>query len=498
MRISKRIIAGVICLMLSMSSMTVLAAGTSSVAISKENPAVGDTFTVTATATESGNMTVKYNENVLSVVNCNVSGYRSSAGEVDFTGKQGTITFKANSAGQSAIAVSSSNASSSSMVVNVGAANATPAGASEDFDINGKKYTVSERFTQAEIPAGYNQVQLTINGKSLKGISNGQTTMVYLKPVDNIEGAGTFYIYDQATNSIKDNFYLGRADYYVIPSTTGETINDKLTKGTIDVDGRQVEVYTMQGVDGFVFVYGTSNTNITGWFQYDISEKTVQRVNEALFTVSSANAETNTEPGILDMLKSINMRYIIAALIFVVIVVIAIIINVALKKRDDKADLIDGDEFDSDEIGTANNNTEGDNSENVNDEDLDPKEQKRLLKEQKKREKEELKAAKKEAKRLKKERLYDEYEKKPTIEEEIQEEFGDFDIDKSIDELKVDKVPKVEDVIRNEEPAAEEKVAFWEDEKDVKKAQKKAKKESKKKNSKSNGSGSDIIDFNDL
>ncbi len=535
MRIKSRIIAVVACLILTMSPLTALAAGTSSVAISTENPAVGDTFTVTATATESGNMTVKYNENVLSVVNCNVSGYRSSAGEVDFTGKQGTITFKANAAGQSAIAVSSSNASSSSMVVNVGATNtAAPAGASEDFDINGKKYTVSERFSPEEIPGGYSQVQLTINGKSLKGISNGQTTMVYLKPVDNVGGPGTFYVYDPTTNSIKDNFYLGRPDYYVVPGEPSEMISEKLTKSTIDVDGRQVEVYTMQGVEGFVYVYGTSSTNVTGWFQYDVSEKTVQRVNESLLTVGSTNAKTDSEPGILDTLKSINMRYIIAAIIFVVIVVVAIIINIVLKKRDDKADLIDGDEVDEETEGKDNIIEAG-----IEDE-LDPKEQKRLLKEQKKREKEERKAAKKEAKRRKKDDLFDEYIDEPTIEDEIQEEFGDFDIDKSIDDLKVDKLPKVEDVIREdtkdddidvsprenkpqlqEEVVEDEGAAFWEDEKDIKKAQKKAKKESKKKknvfgdeeldlseelhakpdkkkNSKPNGSGSDIIDFNDL
>ena len=536
MRIRSRIIAVVVCMMLTMSPLTVLAAGTSSVAISTENPAVGDTFTVTATATESGNMTVKYNENVLSVVNCNVGGYRSSAGEVDFTGKQGTITFKANAAGQSAIAVSSSNASSSSMVVNVGAANAAaPAGASEDFDINGKKYTVSERFTPQEIPNGYNQVQLTINGKSLKGISNGQTTMVYLKPVDNVGGPGTFYVYDPATNSIKDNFYLGRPDYYVVPGEPSEMISENLTKGSIDVDGRQVEVYTMQGVDGFVYVYGTSSTNVTGWFQYDVSEKTVQRVNEAIFTSGSANTKADSEPGILDTLKSINMRYIIAAIIFVVIVVVAIIINIVLKKRDDKADLIDGDEIDDNEDGTDNISKDNTSEANIDDE-LDPKEQKRLLKEQKKREKEERKAAKKEAKRRKKDDLFDEYATEPTIEDEIREEFDDFDIDRSIDELKVDKVPKVEDIIREnakddsievtprdhrpkmqqdvfeEEP----KAAFWEDEKDIKKAQKKAKKKknvfgdeeldikeelytkSDKKNSKPNNSSSDIIDFNDL
>ncbi len=546
MKIRRTLLAFIACMILTMSAMTVGAAGTSSVAISTENPAVGDTFTVTATATESGNMTVKFNENVLSVVNCNVSGYRTSAGEVDFSGKQGTITFKANAAGQSAIALSSSNASSSSMVVNVGSAASNPssAGASEDFDINGKKYTVSERFTAEEIPGGYNQVQLQINGKSLKGISNGQTTMVYLKPVDNVAGSGAFYIYDQASNTVKDNFYLGKPDYYVIPATPSDKPSDSLKGGTIDVDGRQVEVYSLDGVEGFVYVYGTSSTNVTGWFQYDTTEKTVQRANEALFKTNTTSSEPENGSGLLDKIKAINIRYIIAAIIFVIIVVVAVIINVVLKKRDEKADLIDGDEEEPEDSF----------------DDLDKeskKEAKRRLKEEKKREKEERKAAKKEEKRRRKEELYDEDD------EDIYDEYDDFDIDKSIDNLKAedepvsqkesepqnnldDKGKKNSDVVEElqakeepkvkedskvkeepeikQEPKEDDEFAFWEDEKDIKKELKKRKKESRKKknvfgddeldlneelNSKmhkandfkktdNKSGGSDIIDFNDF
>lgn len=547
MKIRRTLLACIACMILTMSAMTVGAAGTSSVSISTETPAVGDTFTVTATATESGNMTVKFNENVLSVVNCNVSGYRTSAGEVDFSGKQGTITFKANAAGQSAIALSSSNASSSSMVVNVGSAASNPssAGASEDFDINGKKYTVSEKFTAEEIPGGYNQVQLQINGKTLKGVSNGAMTLVYLKPVDNVAGQGTFYIYDAATNSVKEYFFLGKPDYYVIPSNPPELISDKLQAGKIDVDGRQVDVYLLDGVNDFAYVYGTSSTNVTGWFQFDKTEKTVQRANEVLFKTNTVSSESENESGLLDKIKAINLRYIFAGIVFVVIVVVVIIINIILKKRDDKADLIDGDEEEPvDEF-----------------EDLDKeskKEAKRRLKEEKKREKEERKAAKKEERRRRKEEYFDDEE------EDIYDEYDDFDIDKSIDELAVSDEPKVaketeKDIEKTDNKANETEVetakdvsekpeveteikkdipektnnqsednsddfAFWEDEKDIKKELKKRKKESKKKKNvfgddelelqeetnsridKSNdlkksdakSGGSDIIDFNDF
>lgn len=526
MRKNRRLIAIVAGLVLMMSSMSALAAGTSSVSVSSNSPGVGDTFTVTATATESGKMAVKYNKDVLSVVNCDVSGYTSSPGEVDFNGKRGTITFKANAAGESAISVSSDSASGSSMVVNVGGAAAGVA--SEDFDINGVKYTVSERFSNEEIPGGYSPVQLTINGKNLKGVSNGAMTLVYLKPVDNVAGAGTFYIYDQASNSVKDYVYLGRADYYVIPSSPTEIISDKLTQGTIDVDGRQVSIFKVEGEGDFVYVYGTSSTNVTGWFQYDIAEKTVQRVNKAVFASGNTSAEPENTSSILDKIKAINIRYIIAGAIFVLIIVIAVVINIILKKRDDKADLIDGDE-----------------------EDFVDSIDKKSAKEEKKRAKEEKKAAKKEARRRKKEEYYDDEDDEV---DDIYDEYDDFDIDQSIDNLKAEEEPKGKDDTPEIKPEAkqdtnpeskpdtepeaksdvkedapkskedEEDFAFWEDEKDIKKEQKRRKKEQKKaknvfgddeldlneeyqkkmkKKSEANSSskksgGSDIIDFNDL
>ncbi len=409
------IFCAILITMFLMTPVGVLAAGTTALSVSTNNPAQGETFTVTATATESGNMAVKYNGNVLSVVGCDVNGFTQSNGEVHFTGSRGTITFKADNVGGSAIAVSSSNASASSVVITVGAGAAT-AGASEDFELDGVKYTVSEKYSPEEVPEGFTQTLFQIGDKNLKGVTNGTMNLIYLKPVDNVNGPGKFYIYDQNSHSVSNYFFLGRADYYLIPSEPSELINSALRKGQITVQGQTVTVYTLQGIDDFVYVYGRCSDNTTGWFEYDVSGNTIQRINEAIFNnVSEGSAEGSGLASIIEALKSINIRYIIAGAAFIVIVIIAIIVNIVLKKRDDKADLIDGDE----EFVGGND--------------------KKLSREEKKRAKEEAKQAKAEAKDAAKDAKRAEKEAKKAAKlgivseeeymDEIYDEYGDFDID---------------------------------------------------------------------
>ncbi len=433
----------IIIAMFLMTPLGVLAAGTTALSVSTNNPAQGETFTVTATATEAGNMAVKYNGNVLSVVGCDVNGFTQSNGEVHFTGSRGTITFQANNVGGSAISVSSSNASASSVVITVGAGAAT-AGASEDFELDGVKYTVSEKYSPEEVPEGFTQTLFQIGDKNLKGVTNGTMNLIYLKPVDNVAGPGKFYIYDQNSHSVSNYFFLGRSDYYLIPSEPSELINSALRKGQITVQGQTVTVYTLQGIDDFVYVYGRCSDNTTGWFEYDVSGNTIQRINEAIFNnVSEGSGEGSGLASLLDALKSINIRYIIAGIAFIVIVIIAIIVNVVLKKRDDKADLIDGDE------------------EFVEGSD------KNLSKEEKKRAKEEAKQAKAEAKEAAKDAKRAEKEAKKAAKlgivseeeymDEIYDEYGDFDIDGNKD--KADSVTEEKVESKSEEDTLESKSA---------------------------------------
>ena len=304
---------------------------------------------------------------------------------------------------------------------------------------------MSEKYSAEEVPEGFIDTQFIINGKTLKGVTNNSLNLVYLKPIDNVTGPGKFYVFDQATGTVSNYFFLGRADYYVIPSEPSELINDSLRKGQISIDGKPVEVYTLQGIEDFVYVYGKSSDGVMGWFEYDVSGNTVQRINEAIFNnVQSAGAADKLS-SYVEKLRAINIRYIIAAVVFIIIVVVAIIVNVILKKRDDKADLIDGDEdYMADKNVPKKDSPNSDITNKGVDEEpfSDAKSDKKAAKERAKaekeaakeaarREKEEAKARKAEEKALKKEERQKKKGKNiDAYMEEIIDEYDDFDIDR--------------------------------------------------------------------
>lgn len=332
-----------------MSSMTVFAEGTSSVSISSNNPTVGETFSSTVTCTESGTVTVKYNTAVLSVVNCNVSGYQAKGDSVVFQGKTGTITFKANAEGKSSISVSSDKCSGCSTNISVGSGSPQVANLEGDFVVNNQKMVISEKFSQNEILNGFNVIQKDIHGHSYKVLSNNSMILVYLKNIDNLDGSGAFYIYDESSDSVSELKYVGNPTYYLIIKEPTKLLSDKLKQSTIEVDGKSISVYKLDGVDEFVYLYGVGFRGIEQWFQYDTVDKTVQRVNmAAISSIANDDSDANKDEGnaILNFIKELDKRYLIGFAIFVAIVVIVIIINIIIKKRDNKADAIDGDESD--------------------------------------------------------------------------------------------------------------------------------------------------------
>ncbi len=344
-----RIVGILLSLVLLMSSMTVFAAGTSSVALSKTDIKAGDTFTATVSATESGKITVKFNTAVLQVTNCNVSGYSAQGDSVVFQGKNGTITFKATAEGKSSIAVSSDKATGCSATVTVGAGEA-PVDPNGDFTVDNVKYVVSEKFADSEIPAGFNKVDKTIHGHTYKVLTNNAMTLVYLKPVDNVAGAGTFFVFDEGNDSVSPFNYIGTPSNYVILKNPTNLINDKMTQGTIEVDGKQVGVYLIDGMKDFAYVYGVGVSGTEQWYQYDTVEKTLQRANvDALSNVSKEEKVEEKGNSPLTFLKELDKRYYIGIGVVVLIIIVVVVVNVIIKKRKKNGD-DDIDEFDNDDM----------------------------------------------------------------------------------------------------------------------------------------------------
>lgn len=373
-----------------------MAQGTTTINVSKSSASVGDSITVSITATESGTITVKYTASMLSLSSCSVSGYTSEGNAVSFSGKSGDIVFSAAAEGTASIIVSSSANSGSSTTLTIGGSSSssststasestteetttteetveentetaeetteeTPAATTSTsgvgtlnsdggFDIDGVAYVVSERFSDSDMPAGFSKTTVTIGSSTYSEPTNGSLTLLYLKPADNTSGSGVFYLYNAEAGTVSPFLMLGTADSYVIVSDNGSAPTSAFTATTLDVNGGTATAYTIDGAE-FFYVYGTNQDGASGWFVYDSIYKTVSRVDEsALSTASTTDTteevdetETTTDNNLY--VEKLNLyRKIIMGLIVLCVVLLFIIINKAIRGHGDDDDF-DGDVF---------------------------------------------------------------------------------------------------------------------------------------------------------
>lgn len=356
-------LVGVLAL-LSTLSFPCFAEGTTTIHMSADSLSVGDTLSVTVTASESGSISLRYNADVLQFAGSSAS-YTTDGNTITFEGTSATLQFTAASQGQSSLIVSSPTITGSSASVQVAGGTgdmntqqtqdtATQA-ADGQFVIDGVAYVVSERYPESAIPAGFSRTRVTIDGYAYRELSNGSITLLYLKRADNTAGDGVFYQYDEAMNTVTPFTMLGTAEQYVVLATPDSLLRDSFTETTLTVGDQTLSVYKEGDDSDFYFVYGTNQDGVTGWFQYDNTDGSLQRVNEDLLSQDTTAEEPVTTAAGSDEYfgKWQKQRYLVAILLFVIVVLAVVIINLLLSRRrreeeEDEFDDLEDDLFEDD------------------------------------------------------------------------------------------------------------------------------------------------------
>jgi len=96
------------------------AQGTTSISVTKNSLAVGDSTTVSVSASSSGTVKIKYTASLMNFIDCTASGYSYEGNTITFSGTSGDIKFKAVAEGTASIIVSSSNCTGSSTTIAIG------------------------------------------------------------------------------------------------------------------------------------------------------------------------------------------------------------------------------------------------------------------------------------------------------------------------------------------------------------------------------------------
>ena len=135
-----------------------------------------------------------------------------------------------------------------------------------DFTVDGVDYVVSERYTEEQMPAGFERETVEIGGHTYSEPVKDGIRLLYLKPAADTSGSGEFYLYNESAGSVEKFYFLGDASYYVIPKEGDASHFTQLTETTITVDDNTIPVYQLvDSNNDFYYVYGVDSTGEEEW-----------------------------------------------------------------------------------------------------------------------------------------------------------------------------------------------------------------------------------------
>ena len=242
----------------------------------------------------------------------------------------------------------------------------------EFLQYNGEQLTLIEEIPAEKIPTGFESQLLVVNGQQMQGLSfaNGDLKVLYL---NNTNGAGSLYVYDEAQQMIYPFIKLASEHNYVMvlmPNEQEEPVPEGFESCTFSIEGKgtikayrmkeEVEEETMSWnpfapeifhaapakASEIYLIYCMNNQGEKGWYMYDIVEETYMRyfaVNPSVPVGGEISDSSDLQDKYDALQKELNTskktQYIIigceAAVILVLIIVVIILI---MKKRKQEED----------------------------------------------------------------------------------------------------------------------------------------------------------------
>ena len=394
------------------------AGAVTTIGVSKKELKVGESLSVTVTCTAEASITLKFSASRLKLDD---PGSGTADGDsVTFKAARNTIRFTATAAGKVDLIVASADAtvtgsSASVTITDAGGqgtsapassatpetpassatsqapassaaptpstSSASPAPAAADLpkgqvSSNGRIYAVSERYSDASIPAGFSKTNLSIAKGSYEELSNGQITLVFLKLMngDTMENEGHFFCYDEATGTFSP--LIPYLNSYVIPLSEaaipeGEKLSTSLfSKAELAYNSGGVlaiqDTYVLKDDPGaFHYIYGKTFDGQTTWYSYDTAVANLQRADTALLKdyqskakgtgegvgpssgTSSEGASSQTPASTTEKSSGFSFqKVLLIIIIFIVIFIILVIISMIPRRRRDDDEYDDEDDED--------------------------------------------------------------------------------------------------------------------------------------------------------
>lgn len=207
-------------------------------------------------------------------------------------------------------------------------------------EVNGASYTLTDNFSDGDIPNGYQRTEVELDGQTRQMVMNENSgvTLAYL-----IGGnVGDFFIYnsEDATFSPYEELNISDTTSIVLLSNTEEvSLPESYQQAEYSINDKTFPVWQDSNDSECYILYAiNSTTGESNYYKYDPTENTYQR-----FQPEEDDSEENEADGLLGKVQNFIQEYIQKIVLFgglgiIVIILLIIILSVKLHNRNVELD----------------------------------------------------------------------------------------------------------------------------------------------------------------
>lgn len=205
--------------------------------------------------------------------------------------------------------------------------------------VNDKNYTISEEFSDEEIPEGFSKAEVTYQGVQFQGVKFDQGEL-YLLYMISAEGEGKFFVLDGARNILYPFIQMHCGEHYIIllmPVSDLEVPKGYTETVLVTPEQEQISAFVSEENPEYNLVYAMNKEGASEWYQYDTIEGTYQR-----FQGISEMTEETEEDALSDYndlykqyakLKNKNQAVLVIMILCLFALFVSIVMLLAGKKR---------------------------------------------------------------------------------------------------------------------------------------------------------------------
>lgn len=212
-----------------------------------------------------------------------------------------------------------------------------PAAAAGDMQVvvDGTTYTLTDKFADADIPAGYSRTTVSLEGEDRQMVENesGNICLGYLVDSGNV---GDFFMYNEEDATFVPYEEIAISDMtsiIVLSDTSKVKLPSSYQEVSLTLNDKEFPVWQDKEHDGYYIIYAMNNSGETGYYQYDSNEGTYQRVEISAEekTEKKDNSFLGKFKGFFD--KHFSVMFVILCLLGIGLIALIAVLAVKLRNR---------------------------------------------------------------------------------------------------------------------------------------------------------------------